>query len=412
MDDLEKQAGLSKQASDDAAADEKHEKKEDKVEDDAKKNVSEAKSALGKSEKDFENLKKMNEKEEKKDEKGEKEQTKEAQATSLADQIMQKVASANITTNKDSEMNKQASDAGKALADALLTKLANAGDVATINGIPGGVAPNKNQIDVAQQVAEQDATIKPMPTGDGIRNSGTINQIFDAIVSDALGQGAAAVDQVAGGGVAGNEGAVEAHAVPNQVPDESVEKTAAVVSLVNSGIDFDDAVNMVKAAAEQIEAEEAEQVKQAAFASLVGQGIDFDLAAAMVKSAGKMDAIKGAAGRAVESAKGAAGAAKDWAQREGVRASVGAENVAFGLKNKDKGIALRGVGQLAKNRLVQAGAAAGALGAAAGALGAGGAAYALGREKQAAVSALCEAGVDFESAVDLVQAKSQELYGA
>lgn len=388
MEGLEKQAGLvdmAKQASSDPKADEKHEKEEDKKEAEAKKDVSKAKSDIEKSEEDFASLKKMNEKEEAKDK---KEQTKEASAAGadFANEIMQKVASLQITTTqtKENEMNKQASDAGKALADALLEKLANAGDQTTVAGIPDGVAPNKNQIDNAQLVAEQDVTIKPMP-GAG----GSINQIFDSIVADALGQGAASFDQVHTQGVSAQEGAAEAQGTPNQVYTVGVEKTAAVMSLVNSGVDFDSAVDMVKAAAEQIEAEEAEQVKQAAFADLVGRGVDFELAAALVKSAGAVG--------------NAAAGAKKWLQNEGVKASVGAENVAFGARNLDKGIAARGLKQLAGNRLVQGGAAATAV---------GGAGYALGREKQAAVSALCEAGVDFDSAVDLVQSKSQEIYGA
>jgi hypothetical protein len=62
--------------------------------------------------------------------------------------------------------------------------------------------------------------------------------------------------------------------------------------------------------------------------------------------------------------------------------------------------------RLAGNPLVYGTAGAGALGAV------GGGAYALGREKQAAVAGLTNAGVDFDTAVGLVNAKSQELYGA
>lgn len=386
LDNLEKQAGFVKQASDDSDKDEK-DKKDKKDEKDKKDGDKEEKDKDEKSKSLFGAAKEELKEAEKDVEKAE--QTKEAQVAGadFANEIMQKVASLQITQTKENEMNKQASAAGSALAAALLEKLANAGDVTTVNGIPEGVVPNKNQVDVAQTVAEQDATIKPMPTGDGIKNTGTINQIFDAIVADALGQGAATPTEINHVSSSQAEGAVEAHAVPNQV-GESVEKTAAVVSLVNSGYDFDEAVDMVKAAAEQIEFEEGEQVKQAALASLIDSGVDFSLATALVKSAGVGQAL---------------GKAKTWAQDQAVKASVGAENVAFGARNLNAGIAGRGVKQLAQNRLVQ--------GAAAGTAVAGGA-YALGREKQAAVSALCDAGIDFDSAVDLVMAKSQEIYGA
>lgn len=400
LEGLEKQAGLvgmDKQASEDPKADEKHEKEEDKEESKVEKDVSEAKSDLEKSEKDFENLKKMNKEEEKKDE---KEQTKEAQVAGaeLAQTIMQKVASVQLSNKETQEMNKQASDAGKALADALLEKLANAGDVTTVNGIPEGVVPNKNQIDVAQTVAEQDAAIKPMPTGDGIKNTGTINQIFDAIVSDALGQGAATPTEIDHVSSSQAEGAVEASAVPNQEP---VEKAAAVMSLVNSGIDFDSAVDMVKAAAEQIEAEEAEQVKQAAYDHLVGSGVDAALAAALVKTA---SAKEGHGKTVARGARAAGRSLVEGAVGAGAGAGVGA-----------------GVGALAAKAMKKApgiGALAGAgLGAYTGNIAGG--LHGLGRsvqnqmaEKRAAFNALCDAGMDFETAASLVQAKSQELYGA
>lgn len=454
---LEKQAGLvdlDKRAEEDPKKDEEHEKKEDAVEADAEKKTSEAKEDLKESENDFSKLKKMNEKEESKDEKeeskDEKEQTKEAQeaGAEMANFIMQKVASAQLT-NKETEMNKQIAESGKALADALLVKLANAGDQTTLNGIPEGVAPNKNQIDNAQFVAEHDSYIKPMPTGDGIKNQGTINQIFDAIVADTHAQGATDFDaeHAENGPTAPVEGAAEQMATPNQVQTESVEKTAAVISLVNSGIDFDSAVSMVKAAAEEIEAEEYEQVKQAAFYQLVESGVDFDLAAAMVKSAAGAPLLLGAtrAAKAKGYAINAANAVKDTSKNAwGSLTSGKALDSAVGGAKSGFESALAGVqsgaarvkadtlrvpamvkalrhpermatgltrGQVAKdaimnNRAVQIGA--GAIGAT-GLVGGG---YALTREKKAAVSSLCEAGVDFETAVELVQAKSQELYGA
>jgi hypothetical protein len=429
MASLEEQAGITKLASEDAKEDLEHEKEEDKKESDAK-------SELNKAEKDFSSLKKMNEKEESKDKKESKdenkskEQTKEAQAAGaeLANVLMQKVASAKTT--KEKEMNKQASVAGKALADALLTKLANVGDVTATNGIPEGITPNKNQIDNASLVAEQDSYINPMPTKDAVGNGGgSINQIFDSIVADAIGQGGANFDQSEGQGVSAHEGAVEDSATPNQVPSESVEKTAAVISLVNSGVDFDSAVDLVKAAAFEIESEEYVQVKQAAFNELLDAGVDFDLAAALVKSANALTTIAGKAGRGVSSETMGQAAMRNlrngsqWAGRRAAEArqaiSGHAASVVADAKRVPAGMAaLANPGRyatrltrgqvakdLAKNKAMQYGA---------GALAAGGTggAYALGREKKAAVSALMEAGVDFDQAVGLVQAKSDELYGA
>ncbi len=214
----------------------------------------------------------------------------------LAKEIMEKVASTKTEqTNKGEEMNKQASDAGKALAQALL-KQAGVGDTNTSNGIPAGVVPNKTQVDLAQQKAEHDQSFQATPGTDGAGNGGTVNQIFDAIVADALGR-TGAKDEHVTGGVAAAEGAIN-HQAPAQggvagpaaIGGESQEKTAALVSLVNGGMDFDEAVNLVKQASDELEAEHQTHVKAAAFNELLAQGVSFTEAAKMVKAASAKEA--------------------------------------------------------------------------------------------------------------------------
>lgn len=422
---------LEKQAMEKVAAD------ETKTEDEKKKEEEARKSEEGKTG----------------EEKKEKEQEKKAGDSSdaLAQQIMQKVASANFT-EETNEMQKQAAAAGKTLAEALLIKLANAGDQITVDGIPAGVVPNKNQIDNAQMEAEHAAIVKPMLTGNGIKNEGTINQIFDAIVQDAVAQGGVTTTEMQAGQTAGKDGAVEAHATPNQVPDVSVEKTAAVIELVNQGIDFDSAVDLVKSAAYELEFEEGEQIKQAAMNELMAEGVDFDSAVELIKSAGMPSALASgiaraakaqstrpaylanAVGSAVGAAKSGAGAVTESARNAAIvarnrlmsvpgaiadyagKVGSGAKAIPHQLQGLNTAYKLRGTGsantvggalsRLAGNPAVQlAGGAAGVAG-----LGAGG--YALAHQKQAAVGSLIEAGVDFDSAVALVQDKSQELYGA
>jgi hypothetical protein len=217
----------------------------------------------------------------------------------LAKEILEKVASQNThKSNKGEDMNKQASEAGKALAQALLKK-AGVGDVSTDNGIPAGVVPNKTQVDLAAQKAEHDMVIQPLPGTDGAGNGGTINQIFDAIVADAFAR-TNAKDEQESGNTAKAEGAVNANQAPNQVPiegpgaigGESQEKTAALIALVNDGVDFDQAVNLIKAAEEELIKEHDAQVKAAALNELLNSGVDFDKAVAMVKSAGAKQTIE------------------------------------------------------------------------------------------------------------------------
>lgn len=354
---MEQAAGLTKQAETD---DEAHEKAEDKEHESAKKNLEEAREGIEKATEDVEDAQEVND---------EKEHSKEArlQGAALAQEVMSKVASLNLTPeiNKEPEMRKEAAAAGKALADALLEKLAAAGDANTDNGVVEDTVPQKNIVDSAQMVAEDDSKIKPMPTGDGIRNDGTINQILDGIIADAVAQGAAAhggnVEAMAGHS-SDVEGDVEDHAVPHQEPTDEQEKAAAVSVLVQDGFDFDSAVEMVKAAAEEIEAEETLQIKQAALGALMDRGVDFDTAVEMVKQANAL--------------------------------------IPAGP--------LRQVGRGMSNRAKMA------IGA--GMAGAAGAATALamrrrGQEKKAALDALVESGVDFDSAVHLVESKAAELYG-
>lgn len=352
----------------------------------------------------------------KKDEakKEEKDQEKSAafkSGSDLAKEIMEKVASTKIQQiNKDEEMNKQASDAGKALAQALLTKLAGVGDQNTENGIPEGVVPNKTQVDLAAQKAEHDQSFQATPGTDGAGNGGTINEIFDAIVADAAARGA--VVEASTAPQAALEGA-ENDQAPNQVQvDESQEKMAAAIALVNSGIDFDTAIDLVKSAAAEIEFEEDQQIKQAAMNELLDAGVDFELAAAMVKQASKLTAAKQAVGNAVGLAHAYGTAAKETVKATAANAARKAGNAygtahAYGTAAKEYAKAT-GQHALAHIKANPKAYAAGAAGAAA--LG-GGAAYALGREKKAAVDMLIENGVDFDTAVDLVNAKADEIYG-
>lgn len=257
------------------------------------KDESKSEGGEGKDGKDAKAADKKDDKSSEKDEKdGQEKSAAFKSGSDLAAEIMEKLASVKIdtNTNQGENMNKQASEAGKALAQALLKK-AGVGDVITTNGITPGTVPHKSIQDQAAQKAEHDMIIQATPGTDGLGNGGTINQIFDAIVADAMAKGVK--DENMTGGTAPAEGAQVAAGAPNQNPmvgpenlsGESREKTAAVVALVNSGYDFDDAVSMVKEASDALEAEHETHVKQAAFNELLAQGVSFADAAQMVKAA-------------------------------------------------------------------------------------------------------------------------------
>ena len=409
---------LEKQASDQEGSKDKKKKDEEK-EDEAEEKEDSASYKLRSAEKDLEDAKKI------------EDRVKEAhlQGSALANEIMQKVASAKTPSNlKETQMNKSAQFAGKALAQSLLTKLAGAGDASTSNGIYEGAMPNKAQIDNAQMVAEHDMTIDPTPTKDAAGDGGgSVNQIFDAIIAKAMAQGAASVDQVHGTGISQYEGVIADRTAPGNAvagAEEEVEKVAAVNALMSTGFDIFSAVDMVKAAEQELMYEQDMQVKQAAMNELLNAGVDFELAAAMVKQAGAVPllgaSMKARAAGRVANAMDAAGKRAapymdrvrgyaDDASEAWQGATRGTGKYAGPMNVNSKGMVtpdhMGGVKALARNPLVQAGTIIGASGLAGGG-------YALAREKQAAMSGLIDAGVDFDTAVALVAETSQELYGA
>jgi flavin-binding protein dodecin len=276
------ETGMNKSASDDS--DKKYEKEYKGGFPFAKKDEDKSDKS-DKEDKDEDKDEKDEDKSDKEDESEGQEKEASLAGAALAREVMEKVASLNL--NK--EMNKQASTAGQALARALLKK-ASAGDMTTMDGIAPGIVPNKNQVDNAQMEAEGASYIKPMLTGNGIENQGNVNQIFDAMIQDALSQGAASTDQVHERGVANVEGAVEDHALPNQIrvasEEDEIEKAAAVAHLVANGINFDDAFEMVKQAEVEIS---FELEKVACLGSLMEDGFDYETAVELVKQASADD---------------------------------------------------------------------------------------------------------------------------
>lgn len=243
----------------------------------------------------------------------EHEKSASAMGAEAAREILEKVAMSKSNS---------ASTAGAALGQLILqglNKKADAGDMTTGNGIPEGVVPNKAQNDNAGMNVDAENKVKPMPTGNGDVNAGTVNEIFDAILADALSQGATGFDQVNQGGSAAVEGAPMDHATPNQVKaaeeDPELQKAAAVAELVAQGVDFekaaeavseaadnlekqaavdaliqdgfswDEAVNLVKQASDELDFEAVALQKAAALSDLIDQGFDFEQAVEMIKQA-------------------------------------------------------------------------------------------------------------------------------
>ena len=162
-------------------------------------------------------------------------------------------------------------------------------------------------------IAETDAMAASSTAGQqAIPKDGTITQTLQAMLQTGLASGAVGPDQlylnsIAAGqdegnspiGLTSSDGR-QINAIPaGGSMSVEVEKTAALVHLVDNGVDFDTAVNLIKQAETQINAEDFEQEKIAAVNGLMSQGYDIETAVALVKQAasvqGAWDATKAGA---------------------------------------------------------------------------------------------------------------------
>lgn len=162
-------------------------------------------------------------------------------------------------TGEEKTMQKQA---GVSLADSILAMVKQAED-------------NGNQViaDTSKMVAEDDARDELTP-----REGKTITETAKAIADRAAANGAEVVgEQVA-------EAAAEGDAqLDGYDPEPSdIDKQAALDELLSQGFDFEEAVSLVKEAAESIT---SGLQKSAAIRDLMAEGYDFDDAAELVKQA-------------------------------------------------------------------------------------------------------------------------------
>lgn len=367
-------------------------------------------------------------------------------------ELVKQASQASQTSNKETEMKK--------LAELIMEKLAEEGAVEAM--VAEGAVPNLATQNNLQNVAQQDATTQPTPGGEG-----TVNRILTAIVENAAAQGVGTDDVPAAIGM-GQPAAPEAEV---DDADDEVEKAAAVSALVEAGLDFESAVGLVKQAETELAAEGLEIEKAAAMDELLAAGVDFDSAAALVKQAEKEITTKNAIGAhlrslgrgAVEGVVGGLGGAAVGgllgmaagnpelgalagytlggsaggihgalaSQRKSLQKAydhkIGEEKRAAMTELLAVGVDFDSAVDLIKQagtklledkstrldkvkRLVKKPAVLGGL-AAAGALGAAGLVLKKKRdnEKQAALGELLAAGVDFDSAVELVKEAAESL---
>lgn len=198
-----------------------------------------------------------------------------------------------ILTKQANEVNTEMSNAkqkGQAIADSVMALVKQAMD--------GSEGANRVIEQTTAQAAQSSAGIAETP-----REGNSITQTLQGLVANGIAQGAVRADaldeHVDSGrdeGHGGNttmhssdENEIEADENEEAAEDDEVEKTAALITLVDNGVDFDTAVSLIKQAEEEILADEEEFTKQAAVAALLNEGMDIEYAVELVKVAMELD---------------------------------------------------------------------------------------------------------------------------
>lgn len=230
-----------------------------------------------------------------------------------------------VAKDLEEHLNKQAneenpdmstSQKGRNIAAGVLALVKRAMDEAGTSG------PNNVISETAVQVGSSTAGQQEIP------KDGTITQTLQSMLQKGLATGAVGPDQlylnaIQQGRDEGNSpiGLMSSDGRDiNAIPaggsmSEQVEKTAALVHLVDNGVDFDTAVTLIKQAEEQIYADEWEQEKVAAVNDLMSQGYQIEDAVYLVKQAVAADSrVLSAAGRGLTYAKGKGQAALEGAR--------------------------------------------------------------------------------------------------
>ncbi len=202
-------------------------------------------------------------------------------------QALTKTASETQTTGDNSPMNN--TQVGNAIARQILTKLAEEG----VNAV---------QTQTGAMVAQQDLSSAPTPV------AGSVTEVAKALLARGAANGGVSPDSLLDNAVG------QADETMSQIPlmtsdgsmiesmpcdldqeayEDEVEKVAAVATLIDAGIDFNDAVYLVKQAEEAIASDEVEQIKIASVNALMSEGVD--MASAVMATEDAIELMKMAA---------------------------------------------------------------------------------------------------------------------
>lgn len=189
-------------------------------------------------------------------------------------------------TEEQTQMNKQAQETGKAIADALIANLVKQANAVVEDSTGMVVQQMSQQAPTPREGATVTDTLKGLLIR-GVQAGGATEELDDEVGPDeAAAQGAVAGGTPTTPPAAPNGTAMGSVGEGGYASDEH-EKAAAVACLVDYGVNFEDAVNLVKQAEEEMAHETIEMAKVAAVNELMGAGVDFDRAIAMIQGSAR-----------------------------------------------------------------------------------------------------------------------------
>lgn len=160
-------------------------------------------------------------------------------------------------------------ETGNSIADSILAMLEGGGGINKSASAGEVTSGNNVKEELDEMEAQHTARITLTP-----REGKTVTEVAKALAAKTPGQQCDDVHAVEGN----SEASVSA------IPSD-IEKSAAVNELIAEGVNFEDAIAMVKQASEEMESEANELEKVAAVNALIAEGINFDDAIALVKEA-------------------------------------------------------------------------------------------------------------------------------
>lgn len=198
--------------------------------------------------------------------------------------LLTKSAGVNVTTIEEtSDMNKQAQVQGKAIADALIANIVKQANAVAEDSTGMVMGQMAQQHATPREGMDVSNTLKGLLI-QGIQNGGATNETSE-MTGPSIEQAQGAAMGVTPTTPPAQPNGTALGSIGEMGPEQ--EKAAAVYSLVCDGVDFDQAVSLVKQAEEDLAGETIEMAKVAAVNEVMAAGYSMVQAVNMVEGSAR-----------------------------------------------------------------------------------------------------------------------------